>query len=217
VLVRLPMPGETELAVPATAADTIASGRPDAVADTVLAQRSTKTLEIGPDQDLGLGNTRLVFGFGPLPALPRGASLAEAHLSLWSTSGGDYPDRYTLYALRRSFTGSRVTWNSASPGTAWTRPGGDYAAPAGRVLPPVGPGVRRSDFDATAAVRGWLRHPGSAHGLLLKADTESVTKAPLLNGFYVPMGGSDPPYPASQAPVLYLTYTGAPPTAPPAP
>lgn len=209
VLVQLPMPGQTELAIPATAADTIASGRPDAIANTVLAQGSSKLLEIGPDEDLGLGNTRLVFDFGPLAALPSGAALVEAHLSVWPTSGGDYPDQYTLYVLSRSFAGSQVTWNSASTGTAWTDPGGDYTGPTGRVLPAIEPGIQRSDFDATAAVRGWISDPGSDHGLLLKADTESVETAPLLNGFYVPIGGSYPTYPASECPELYITYTGA--------
>lgn len=71
---------------------------------------------------------------------------------------------------------------------------------------------RQPDFDATAAVRGWIRHPSSEHGLLLKADTESVETAPLLNGFYVPIGGSYPPYPASECPELYITYTGAAPS-----
>ena len=210
VLVQLPKPGETELAIPATAADTIASGQPNAIANRVLSQRSLKQLEIGPDEDLGLGNTRLVFDFGPLTTLPSRATVVEAHLSVWCTSGGNYPQQYTLYALNRSFTGSEVTWNKASTGTAWTHPGGDYTAPTGRVLQPIYPSTQRSDFDATTAVRGWIRHPRSEHGLLLKADTESVQKAPLLNGFYVPIGGGS--YPASESPQLYITYTGAAPT-----
>ncbi|WP_370096294.1 DNRLRE domain-containing protein [Streptacidiphilus sp. MAP12-20] len=211
LLVQLPMPGRTELAIQAAAADTIASGQPNAVANTVLAQRSSKQLEIGPDEDLGLGITRLVFGFGPLAALPRGAAVVEAHLSVWRTSGGNYPDQCTLYTLSRSFTGAHVTWNRASAGTTWARPGGDYTAPSGRVSA-FDPSNGRSDFDATAAVRDWIRDPGSEHGLLLKADTESVRTAPLLNGFYVSIGGSYPAYPASESPELYLTYTGASPT-----
>ncbi|MGH6657310.1 MAG: DNRLRE domain-containing protein [Actinocrinis sp.] len=111
------------------------------------------------------------------------------------------------YLPSRSFTGSQVTWNSASSGTVWTHPGGDYAPPTGRVLRAIDPSIQRSDFDATAAVRDWIRTPSSAHGLLLKADTESVKTAPLLNGFYVPTGGSYPPYPASESPQLYITYT----------
>jgi hypothetical protein len=209
VLVQLPMPGQTELAIPADAADTIASGQPNAVASTVLSQLSAKLLEIGPDEDLGLGNTRLVFDFGPLAGLPSGATLVEAHLSVWRADGGNYPDQYTLYALSRSFTGSQVTWNNASTGTAWTHPGGDYTAPTGRVSHAIDPGIQRSDFDATAAVRGWISDPRSEHGLLLKADTESVRTAPLLSGFYVPIGGSYPPYPAWECPQLYITYTSA--------
>lgn len=208
---QLPMPGRTEIAIPATAAATIASGRPNAPAAPVLAQHFDANLEIGPDEDLGLGNTRMVFGFGPLAALPNGASLVEAHLSVWRTSGGNYPDQYTLYALRRSFTGPQVTWRRASKGAAWNRPGGDYGAPTGRVLPSTEPGTLRSDFDATAAVRGWLRDPRSEHGLLLRADTESVRTAPLLNGFYVPVGGAYPTYPAWDSPELTLTYTTTPP------
>lgn len=211
VLVQLPMPGQTELAIPATAADTIASGQPNAIADTVISQRSAKLLEIGPDEDLGLGNTRLVFDFGPLAALPSGAALVEAHLSVWPT-GETYSAQYTLYALNRSFTGSQVTWNNASSGTPWTHPGGDYAAPTGHVLHAIDPSIQRNDYDATAAVRGWIGNPGSEHGLLLKADTESVRTAPLLNAFYVPIGGSYPPYPAWECPQLYLTYTGGAPT-----
>ncbi|WP_165845705.1 DNRLRE domain-containing protein [Streptacidiphilus pinicola] len=208
LLVQLPMPGRTEVALPALVADTIGSGMPNSAADAVIKKDSTPHLELGPDEDMGLGNTRLVFGFGPLAMLPKGADVVEAHLSLWRSSGGNYPDQDTLYALHRSFTGAQVTWNRAAAGRPWSRPGGDYGAPTGHLAQEVGGAFDRTDFDATGAVRGWVGDPASEHGLLLKADVESVRTAPLLGGWYVPVGGAPPTNPVTEAPELFITYAG---------
>src|SRR5262249_36637169 len=76
--VQLPGPGQTELALPVDAAATLGSGYPDTVVDP----HDFSGLSVSPDI-AGQGADRAIFEFGSLKAIPSGAVVADARLSVW--------------------------------------------------------------------------------------------------------------------------------------
>lgn len=200
--VELPAAGQTQIFIPAVASGTLSAAYPNTVAVAGDGSHQPR-VEVGALG--GLGATRAVFGFGALnDALPSGAVVVEAHLSLRDneTSPLDVRGTYVLYELSRSFTASQATWNSAAPGIPWTKPGGDYTtAPAGTALPQDEADPFSWDFDATAIVRGWISDPGSEHGLLLRENYETD---PHQMVYFSSVGARIPP---GQRPELVITYT----------
>jgi hypothetical protein len=200
--VQFPPAGRTEIVLRADAAATLSSNRPKTVAAD--SHSDSPALRAG-HHTAGTGVDRVIFRFGPLPAILRHAAKVEAHLSLWSCTRGSRsgrPDPFRLYELRRPFTGSQATWNNAAAGKAWTDPGGDYGEPAGRVIPAKDhDDPMTCDVDATAPVRDWIDSPGSTHGLLLKADNE--TSAPLNQMTFSGLQDENP----GLDPTLVITYT----------
>jgi hypothetical protein len=88
------------------------------------------------------------------------------------------PATIGAYPLRRPWEDEWATWTKASSTDLWTEPGiwpsDSYTTPAS---------VQQLDdenawygFDVTEVVAGWLAHPETNHGLLLRGDTSgSVT------------------------------------------
>ena len=174
--VQFPPAGRTEIVLRADAAAMLSSDHPKTVVPGI--QSGRRGLSVG-HHNVGAGIDRAIVGFGPLPALLRHAGKVEAQLSLWGCtrdSSSDKAGPFRLYGLRRSFTGSLATWNRAAAGQAWSTPGGDYGAPAGKGIPAKDNDPMSCSFDATGPVRGWIRSPRSEHGLLLKADNEAATQ-----------------------------------------
>jgi hypothetical protein len=202
LLVELPAAGQTRIVIPAVASGTLSAAYPNTVAD---AQDGSNQPRVEVGSLGGLGATRAVFGFGALKdALPSGAVVVEAHLSLWDNATNllGAGTNYGLYGLSRSFTVSQATWNSAAPGIEWTNRGGDYmTTPAGTGLPPDEADPWLHDFDATAIVRGWISDPGSEHGLLLRANHETD---PQHMAYFAAVSDR---IPSVQRPVLVITYT----------
>lgn len=200
--VELPAAGQTRIVIPAVASGTLSAAYPNTVAD---AQDGSNQPRVEVGSLGGLGATRAVFGFGALKdALPSGAVVVEAHLSLWDNATNllGAGTNYGLYGLSRSFTVSQATWNSAAPGIEWTNRGGDYmTTPAGTGLPPDEADPWLHDFDATAIVRGWISDPSSEHGLLLRANHETD---PQHMAYFAAVSDR---IPSVQRPVLVITYT----------
>lgn len=109
--VQLPGPGRTELVVPVGATATLNSAFPDTVVDP----SAFSGLSVSPDI-AGEGADRAIFESGPLKALPSGAVVADARLSVWCN--GSDASHIAVYALTRTFDGSQATWNSAANGIA---------------------------------------------------------------------------------------------------
>ena len=189
--VQLPRPGQTELVLPVDAAATLASGSPDTVVDP-----SGFSLSVSPDI-AGRGAERAIFEFGPLKAIPSGAVVADARLSVWCNGSDAGP--LAVYALTRAFDGSQATWNSAANGIAWIRPGGDYTMPSGVALPMDTADPAVCEFDATAIVRRWTSSRGAEHGLLLKAGNETSSAG------YGSFSAGDTYFPEHR-PQLVVTY-----------
>lgn len=112
---QLPPPGESEAAVSAVAAVTIQAGYPDTSSPLQLLSPG-----YGPS-----GAERAVFDFGPLTAIPSGANVKSARLSVYCDGSDGGP--LEAVGLTRAFDASTVTWNNASSSVRWTHPGGDYA------------------------------------------------------------------------------------------
>ena len=189
--VQLPRQGQTELVLPADGATMISSGAPDIAMDP-----SGLNLSVSPDM-AGDGAERAIFEFGPLKAIPNGASVADAHLSVWCNGSVARP--IAVYALTRKFDASQATWNSAANDIPWIRPGGDYTTPSGVALPMDTADPYVCEFDATAIVRGWTNSRGAEHGLLLKDRNETSS-----NGFG-PFSAGDTVF-AAHRPQLVVTY-----------
>nr|MBC8447057.1 DNRLRE domain-containing protein [Chloroflexota bacterium] len=69
-----------------------------------------------------------------------------------------------------------ATWTLASPGTAWTTPGGDFDSTiVGQITLPAGMGNGWMPLDATAAVRAWIEQGGPNRGLLLRPRSGDYT------------------------------------------
>lgn len=189
--VRLPGPGQTELVLPADAAATLDSGYPDLVIDP-----SGNTITVSPDFP-GHGVERAIVEFRPLTAVPAGAVVADARLSVWCNDSDGSP--LAVYALTRAFNGSQATWNKAANGVAWARPGGDYLPPAGGPLPLDTANPAWCEFDATAIVRGWAGSHAAGHGVLLREASEAPSAG---RGSFFAAGTSSPDH----CPRLIVTY-----------
>jgi hypothetical protein len=190
--VQLPGPGQTEVVLPVDAAATLGAGAPDTVVDP----SDFSGLSVSPDI-AGQGAERAIFEFGPLKAIPSGAAVADARLSVWCN--GSDASHIAVYALTRTFDGSQATWNSAANGIAWSRPGGDYTTPSGAALPMDTADPDVCEFDATAIVRSWTSSGGAEHGLLLKAGDETSSAG------YGSFSAGDTYFPEHR-PQLVVTY-----------
>ena len=220
-LVQLPQTGRTTVAIPATAAATLSSAQPGSVVDHIGNDGMPGAeVEVGDDTN-GLGTTRAVFSFGPLP-VPAGAFVANARLRLSGGSSG-VNAQYTVHALSRGFAGPEATWNSAATGTAWTKPGGDYSKLEGLGLPSPGEAGSLADLDTTAIVRGWLGSPTADHDLLLKLadETSALHDRAIFAGMKPDHTGSQDPQVsglgngrAAELPVMMITYLSGPPDTP---
>lgn len=193
--VQLPQPGQAELVLPAVAAATLGAEAPDTIVDPY----DYSGLSVSPDI-AGHGAERAIFEFGSLTAIPGGAVVADARLSVWCN--GSDASHLAVYALTRTFDGSQATWNSAANGVAWTRPGGDYTTPSGTALPMDTADPAVCEFDATAIVRGWASSSGGEHGLLLKEGNETSSAG------YGSFSAGDTYFPEHR-PQLVVTYVSS--------
>ena len=119
-----------------------------------------------------------------LSALPGDAAISSATVELYRYDGGaENAMQIALYRLTRdwaegtgqdfwpdpSYDPDGATWTLASPGMAWTTPGGGFdAAIVGQITLPVGMGNGWVSLDATAAVRAWVEAGLPNYGLLLR-------------------------------------------------
>ena len=150
---------------------------------------------VAPNANLGgLENLETFFGEGEehrrslmrwdLSALPGDAIIVSATVELYRYDGSaENAMQIALYRLTRdwaegtgwdfwpdpSYVPDGATWTLASPGTAWTTPGGDFDTTiVGQITLPAGMGNGWVSLDATAAVRAWVEDGLPNYGLLLR-------------------------------------------------
>jgi hypothetical protein len=131
--------------------------------------------------------------FDTANAVPAGAEILSATLTLYLSSGGSsFP--ITAHAISRTWS-TDTTWTKADAATAWTRPGGDFGTEvASQTARTAG---QSYSWDLTALVADWAAGRAVDNGVLLQNDDETkvasfasaeggATHAPLLAIEYVP-------------------------------
>jgi hypothetical protein len=112
-------------------------------------------------------------------ALPPGAWIEEATLTLYQGSGGGSSMSTSVYGLLRPWVHGQATWNRASAALLWAQPGcgaagsdRDAASVAERPIWPTAGGYADYpfDWDVTALVQRWVDDPGANHGLLIEGS-----------------------------------------------
>ena len=133
------------------------------------------TLRVDMDYPTGTGRAATAVLRFDLSAVPRGSTVTSASLTINVTNptGGE---GYTLYALRKAWNESAVTWNTAASGTAWN-PGGGRGAdhdprPLGVLLPTAnGKYTLALNPAGVEVVQGWVDAPATNYGFQLEAPT----------------------------------------------
>jgi RHS repeat-associated protein len=124
------------------------------------------------------GVTRAVLKFPALTGIPTGAQVVDAQLNMWTASnlGPNDPNSGTVdvHRLTRGFDQATATWNRANTATAWTTPGGDYAASPESGFNGFTNDPEWENWSVLGAVKTWLATPSSNFGLLLKMHDETT-------------------------------------------
>jgi chitodextrinase len=111
-----------------------------------------------------------------LPGSLSDKQILSANLGLYVWNQVNYqPDQYMeIYPLSRHWDADQATWNHATAGEPWQRPGGDYIGPqpAARILHQQGSENWDHTFypeaDLTSVVQQWVDGILENHGLLIR-------------------------------------------------
>ena len=158
-------------------------------------------LEAGND-NTAHGVSRAVVKFPSITGIPTGATVVDAQLRLWQQEKHGVGSSYEAHALSQDFDQATATWNRASTATAWTTPGGDFAATVADTEGVSGQ-PQSHDWHVEQIVTGWLANPVSNHGLLIKAVNETT---PLAHGTYMSAEGEEPLF-RPKLQVIYMEKT----------
>jgi RHS repeat-associated protein len=170
-LVRLPKAGRVLKIFQGNALDTtLSSLQPTTAHDTL--QGGMPWFEVGNDSVV-LGKARAVIKFPDLSAIPAGATVQNALMTLWSTQANNAVAAYEAHALSKDFDETTATWQRASTATAWTTQGGDFTAAAADTVDQLVTPARHN-WDLTTMVKGWVATPTTNHGVLLKVANETT-------------------------------------------
>ncbi|MBB4908876.1 DNRLRE domain-containing protein [Actinophytocola algeriensis] len=169
-LVRLPKAGLITHTFTGSAADTtIASNATTTNLDVLTGQ---PWLMVG-NNSTTYGNTRALVRFDNLnAALPAGARIVDADMTVWGFYSDGSGATFDAHALSKPFVETQATWARASTATAWTTAGGDFGARLDQVV-----GIPDQPFmhiwENTPVVQGWVDNPATNHGYLLKVRDEA--------------------------------------------
>ncbi len=101
-------------------------------------------------------------------AIPAGAQILQATLSLERQSGSGADQPVSAHRIRNSWSEDSVTWNEREAGTNWDMPGADFDI-AAIATTPVGPANQRYAWNITPLVQGWVDGSYPNHGVALVA------------------------------------------------
>jgi hypothetical protein len=131
-------------------------------------------LYVGPDSASPKNVARSLLYFDT-SSVPKGSVIMKSSLRMcfsWDTTTS--PITVEARALSRSFT-TGTTWNTYDGTNAWSTPGGDFLKTiAGETVVNHSEIGKELHFGFTPLVEQWIREPKSNHGVLLKAQNETV-------------------------------------------
>ncbi len=111
--------------------------------------------------------TRTLLRFN-MEAIPVGARIMGATLSLYRQSGSGANQPVSAHRITNSWSESSVTWNRRRSGTNWNTVGGDFEI-AAIATTPVGPTNQRYEWNITPLAQGWVSARYPNYGVVLVA------------------------------------------------
>ncbi len=116
--------------------------------------------------------TRSLLRFN-MGAIPSGAKILEATLSLERQSGSGADQPVSAHRIANPWSEDSVTWNSRESGTSWDTAGGDFdGMPVATT--PVGPADQRYEWNITPLAQGWVDGSYSNYGVALVAAIDGM-------------------------------------------
>ncbi|MCP5092993.1 MAG: DNRLRE domain-containing protein, partial [Gammaproteobacteria bacterium] len=116
--------------------------------------------------------TRSLLRFN-MGAIPAGARILGATLSLHHKSGSGADQPVSAHRIMNPWSEDAVTWNSRESGTNWDTAGGDFDSVAVATTP-VGPANEGYEWDITPLVQGWVDGSYPNYGVALTAAIDGM-------------------------------------------
>jgi hypothetical protein len=111
--------------------------------------------------------TRSLLRFN-MAAIPYGARILGASLSLRRRSGSGAEQPVSAHRIKNLWSENTVTWNHRQPGKTWDTAGSDFDNMAVATTP-VGPVNQRYEWNITPLVQGWVDGSYANYGVVLVA------------------------------------------------
>ncbi len=120
----------------------------------------------------GNDTTRSLLRF-KMSAIPAGARILEATLSLYRKSGSGADQPVSAHRITNPWSEASVTWLSRETGTNWGTAGADFDHMAVATTP-VGPQNRRYEWNIRPLVQGWVDGSYPNYGVVLAAAVNGM-------------------------------------------
>lgn len=123
------------------------------------------TISVG---NTGMGDSRAIVLFDIAGALPAGADVSKAVMTLYVEDHyGDCDVAFSVFPLSASWFEPEVTWNNRMGGVAWSAPGGDYSATAVATMSVSGEHFPIDISLPVSMIDAWLASNENNMGLIL--------------------------------------------------
>jgi hypothetical protein len=155
---------------------------------------------------VGLGvdgfKRRMLLRFNVQPTIPSGATVTSADLALYATGGSTTNNETVEVRKVNKFFDTNATWQKYDANNQWSNFGGDFGATVYSTLGLNGATAGYKHWYPTTLVQQWVDGTYSNDGILMKADTETVTNV-------VSFASRQEPN-SSQQPYLTVNWNSAP-------
>jgi hypothetical protein len=127
------------------------------------------TMSVG---NTGAGDTRVIILFDIAGALPAGADVRKAVMTLYVDDNyGDCDVTFSLFPLSSSWFEPEVTWNNRMGGISWSTPGGDYSTTAIATMTASGEKFPVDMSLPASLIEDWLTSNDENMGVILVPDS----------------------------------------------
>jgi len=149
------------------------------------------------------------FDLSTLPSQVQDIYVKKAELSLFNANSGktrvrEDGDSVSVKVCAKPWNESQVTWLTASTGTPWTTPGGDFASGIISTRAFSDNGTWET-YDVTPAIKTFLKTPSANHGLIIAGtiDFKGILTTSTPHRQYASSEFTDVP---GMGPKLAITY-----------